>query len=307
MKLAIGTWPFGAVSESPPIEFSAVLNRAAELGFDGVEFAPVAPHPDLLSYATSKDRKQLMTQITKRGLEVSAVVRFIDKSILSEPHPATYMDEFERTLSFCTDLAVTRMWLCTGDAPDMVNQIGYDVAFDRLVRTWGECARKAAAVGVTLVWEFEIGSAFNESQQVVDVAHALAGPGFGVLYDTAHGHLICDASAKGAKAETAGDGQIELLRQLRGTIKHVHLGDSAGSLTTYPASSIGYFGADRVTATHVPLGRGDVPFDRILPTLRDAAVGAEWWCVDLAFCPNAWEAIEESKMYVDRHVIPLVS
>ena len=236
MKIALGTWPFGVFAEASPIEFDTVLDRAAQLGFDGIEFAAMPPHPGPISIARFEERKELMARISSRGLEVSAVVTFSDGTIISEAKPTKYLADFDATLKFCTDLGVTRMWVCTGDAPDIVIKVGYRTALDRLTRTWSECARRADAVGVTLVWEFEIGSAFNELSQVVEVAHALTGPGFGVLYDTAHAHLICEVSKMETEGKAPGDGQIELLRQLNGTIAHVHLGDSGGGWLPSPQS-----------------------------------------------------------------------
>jgi sugar phosphate isomerase/epimerase len=45
------------------------------------------------------------------------------------------------------------------------------------------------------------------------------------------------------------------------------------------------------TSTHVPLGQGLIPWDSVAAKLL-AVPRIDWWCVDLCFCPNAWEMVE---------------
>jgi sugar phosphate isomerase/epimerase len=87
-------------------------------------------------------------------------------------------------------------------------------------------------------------------------------------------------------------GQVEFLQELSGTVSHVHLLDSDGTIVDHEDSS-------ERTTQHVPFGRGEVKFDEVMPALVAAGGDTEWWTVDLCFWPDAWQATEESKRFVD--------
>ena len=147
--------------------------------------------------------------------------------------------------------------------------------------------------GARCAWEFEPCWAFNEPEQVIELAHELAGPGFGVLYDTAHAHTVSETGARqvGGDGPLAG-GQIELLRRLSGTIAHVHLLDSDGTLHESEDST-------ERTTVHIPFGTGG-------GRLRGGRRGARRRRGDdrvvdggPLFWPDAWSATEASKEFVD--------
>ena len=181
----------------------------------------------------------------------------------------------------------------TGDGPEAPGEIGVDAARRRVIATWSEAAARAAERGLELTWEFEPCWAFNEPEEIVRIAGELAGPGFGVLYDTAHGHAVSVTGARhpGGPRPLAG-GQEEFLERLSGTINHVHLLDSDGSIVEHEESS-------ERTTVHVPFGQGVVDFDSVVPALVAAGGATEWWTVDLCYWPDAWEATAASKRFVD--------
>jgi sugar phosphate isomerase/epimerase len=204
--------------------------------------------------------------------------------------PVEYLREFDRNLGFCKDVGAARLIVNPLDPPEVAIEVGYDLALERLLKTWRECARRARDEGITLAWEFEPCWAFNEPDQVVEIAHELAGPGFGLLYDTAHAHTVSVVGARQREgAALPPGGQVELLERLAGTIVHVHLLDSDGRL--HPEEG---------TTLHVPFGGGDVDFDLVVPALVEAGGATDWWCVDLCFVPEAWEASEESLAFAKR-------
>ena len=293
-KLSICTWGFGPLAEGPSVDLPTVLDRVSEMGFDGIELGAFGSHPNPQTHASTESREELRSTIAEKGLGLSAVVTFGAASIMRDPAPDAYMRYFDECLSFCVDVGCSTLVVHTVDPPEVVAELGYATAFARLEQTWAECARKAADAGVTLAWEFEAGSAFNAAREVIAVAHALAGPGFGVLYDTVHGQLACSIGDR----EFEG-GQIALLQELRGTIAHVHIADTDGTLTAVDASAIGYGSdTDRQTTTHVALGKGIVDFERILPALVDAGGSTDWWCVDLVLVPDPWHAAEASRAFL---------
>jgi sugar phosphate isomerase/epimerase len=290
-KISIGTWAFGAYSEHP-IEFSAVLDRLAELDFDGVDFGAFHPHP---SPATVDDLGALAEAFRSRGLEVAAVATsFGDEGFLRSDDASSYLDAVDRNLEFCRALRARRLIVNTVDPPETPYEVGVELATGRLLRCWREAAGRAERAELELTWEFEPCWAFNEPEQVIAIAHELHGPGFGVLYDTAHAHTVSEVGARhvgGAKPLRGG--QLELLERLAGSINHIHLLDSDGSIHDHPASS-------ERTTVHVPFGHGEIAFERVVPALAEAAPEAQWWTVDLCFWPDAWSATADAKHFVDQ-------
>ena len=50
----------------------------------------------------------------------------------------------------------------------------------------------------------------------------------------------------------------------------------------------------------VPFGQGQLDFDSLAPALLSCGVPNDWWCVDLCFWPNAWEAAADCRRFLDR-------
>ena len=295
-RISIGTWAFGAYSEAP-LDFPVVLDRLAELGFDGIELGAFPPHPDPATCASAEQRAELAETISSRGLAVSAVATdFADASFLRDDDNSAYLAALDRNLDFCEAVGTSRLIVNTGDHPDAPREIGVELARERLLRTWREAARRAADRGIELTWEFEPCWSFNEPEDVIAIAGELSGPGFGVCYDTAHGHTVAVVGARHPDGpKPLAGGQVELLERLSGTINHVHLLDSDGSIVEHEDST-------EQTSLHVPIGRGVVDFEAVMPALVAAAGRADWWTVDLCFWPDAWEATAESKRLVDGFV-----
>jgi sugar phosphate isomerase/epimerase len=292
-RTSIGTWAFGIYS-SDPLDFGVVLDRIAELGFDGIELGAFPPHPDPVTFASAGQRAELRSAINDRGLEVSAVAAdFGDAGFLASDDSASYLAAVDRNLGFCEAIGTGRLIVNTVDPPEAPLEIGAATARRRLLAAWSQAAARAEARGIELTWEFEPCWAFNAPEEIIELAHDLAGPGFGVLYDTAHGHAVSVTGARhpGGARPLAG-GQQEFLDRLAGTINHVHLLDSDGSIVEHEESS-------ERTTVHVPFGRGAVDFDRVIPALVAAGGATEWWTVDLCYWPDAWQATAESKRFVD--------
>ena len=265
-KVSIGTWAFGVYSEHP-LPFDTVLDRIAELRFDGVELGAFSPHPDPISCATKAERATLAARFATKELALSAVAADFGPQGFLGNDAGPYLAALDGNLAFCRDVGATRLIVNTMDPPETVSEVGEEVAMERLLKTWREAAARAAAAGVTLVFEFEPCWALNESEQVIRIAQELSGPGFGVLYDTAHAHIVSEVGVPGTGASrTLRGGQLELLERLSGTIAHVHLLDSDGTIHEAPSS------IDRTTV-HVPFEHGNIDFHRVIPALVAASRG----------------------------------
>jgi len=290
-RVSIGTWAFRSFVPAPrPLD--DVLTRIAELGYEGIEFGafPPDPTPELSDAAA---RRALRAQIEDRGLVVSGVAAgYQGTSFLRDDDPGPYLSVLERNLDFAVDLGAERLIVHAVDPPELLTEVDEDRAVERLLGAWNRGIEAASARGVTLVWEFEPCWAFNQPRQIARIAHELAGPGFGVLYDTAHAHAVSEVGARHLDGgHTLARGQIEFLELLAGTIAHVHLLDSDGSLhgDGDPGSAS--------TTVHVPFGQGQVDFDRVIPALVAAGGVTDWWTVDLCFWPDPWGAAASARRF----------
>jgi len=88
---------------------------------------------------------------------------------------------------------------------------------------------------------------------------------------------------------TLPGGALELLQNLKGKIAHLHLNDSDGTLNPHSGGS-----------HNVPLGKGVLNYDQLIPELLTCGVPDDWWCVDLCFWPDAWTVTSESKRFLDK-------
>jgi sugar phosphate isomerase/epimerase len=290
IQLSIGSWAFG-IYATAPTPFTTMLDRLAAIGFEGVEFGAFAPHPSPETVVSRRDRHALRAEFADRRLGISAIaVDFGGASLLSTDDHEAYLNAFDRNLEFCSDLGVSLLRVDSVESPELVAEIGFPLAARRAVEVWRECAHRAHAAGVAMTWEFEPSFAFNQPSQVLEIAHTLAGPGFGVLYDTAHAHMVSEVGARHAEEpELLEGGQLELLQALQGTINHVRMLDSNGTLHDAATSE------DRTTV-HVPFGEGQVDFDAVIPRIVEANPDVEWWCLDLCFWPaDPWETAEEAR------------
>lgn len=291
-RIAIGTWAFGVFEDSAE-SFDTVLQGVRECGYTGIELGAFAPHPNPESHSTYESRTKLQGEIDGHRLGLAGVAAsFNCRSVLRSDDPSVFLDVLERNLQFTADVGGTRLVINTGDSPTAPEEIGEDLAFERLVAAWTVARARAIERGITLAWEFEPCWAFSRPEQIIAVAETLCGPGFGVLYDTAHAHVCVDGYPGGQEA---------LLERLAGRIAHIHLLDSDGRL---------HMGSQDTAPTtmHVPFGQGNIDFDRVTQALvRAGCADLSWWTVDLCFWLSPWEAAVECRKFVEQLICDHVS
>jgi sugar phosphate isomerase/epimerase len=278
LALSLGAFLRGPYA-GRPLPFDACLAHARTLGYEGVELGARAPHPNPEDCATAARRADVRRALADAGLALSGIsTDFQGLSPLAED-PRPYFDRFATNLRFAADLGARTFRVDTVAPPESVAPTEERRALERLAGTWKACARLACDLGVRVVWEFEPCFAFNRPSQIAQVLRAVDEPNFGVLFDTCHAHTVAALGARQTgDRETLPGGALELLDRLRGWVGAVHVIDTDGSLH------------DGVTSAHLPLGDGVLDFDALVPALLASAAPTDWWCVDLCFCPTAWEA-----------------
>jgi sugar phosphate isomerase/epimerase len=298
-KLSIGSWAYIFNQEVPTNDFHVILHKLQDLGYDGVELGAFGLHPTPVSHPTKADREKLKKTVADHDLGFSGIAVDLwsfkqpGPSILVE-NPVPYVSAFLGFTVFGHDLGIKTIRVDSVEPPNFFSTSKMDpkLGMDRLIQVWSKCSKMAADYGMNVCWEFEPGFLFNKPSEVtaiVDGVRALGNPNFGVLYDTCHAHMCAAIGAnQPGEKELLPGGALEMLKNLKGKITHVHLIDSDGSLNEHN------------TSTHNPFGTGHLNFDQLAPELVNCGVPHDWWTVDLCFWPHAWEVTADSKKYLDK-------
>lgn len=305
-RTSIGSWaytigPYGA----HPVPFDTVCDKLKELGFDGVELGAFPPHPnpgnpsgpdsDWPGALPEKaQRAELRAKMAERGLGISGIAANLwGEKLINTDDQSKYIHEFRRNAEFAKDLGIGGVRVDTVQPPTILREVEATTALQRVVKTWQTCADIAADHGLTMVWEFEPGFAFNKPSEVVRVHDAVDKSNFGLMYDTCHGQMVGVVGARQEGEKEVFANQIEFIRLLTGRIKHIHLIDSDDSCHKDAD------GNDE-TSAHPPFGLGHLDFDAIMPELIKASnLPHDWWTIDLCFWPDAWEATATCKKAID--------
>ena len=294
-RLSIGSWAYTiGPYEKNPVDFETVCNKLRDLGFDGVELGAFPPHPSPDDHPSAEDRQRLKAFMAEKGLGFSGLAANLwSQQLVNAESPDAWLGEFKRNCAFAVDLGIEAVRIDTVQPPTMVGDVGEDTAFSRVTGAFNEAARVAADHGLRVTWEFEPGFAFNKTSEILRVLDAVQHDNFGVLYDTSHGHMCAVVGARhNGERETLPGGQVELIDRLDGRINHIHLIDSDN--TCHKDAN----GEDE-TSMHLPFGEGVVEFDPILDRRAKVDTGHDWWTIDLCFWPDAWEATERCKTWLD--------
>lgn len=289
-KISIGTWAYsiGPYAKNP-IPFDEVVATLKKLGFDGVELGGFPPHPNPDDCPDAASRAKVKGLVRDAGLEFSGLAANLwMHKIISVDDNKPFLDEFSKNVKFATDLGIDTIRVDTLEPADIFKTVDYERGKDRVVKSFKEAARRAADAGLKVCWEFEPGFAFNKPSEIFAILDGVGEKNFGVLYDTCHANMCAKIGARQwGERETLAGGALELLNKLKGRITHLHLIDSDDTLH------------DDETSTHPPFGDGNLDFDALLPATLDAGVPNDWWAIDLCFWPQAWEATEKCKKYLD--------
>lgn len=292
VRLSIGSWAycFGPY-QNHPVPFDDVVAKLGGLGFDGVELGGFPPHPHPAQFETKARRAELKQRVADRGLAFSGLAADLwSCPIIPQSGNSQWLSTFERNLEFAADLGIDAIRVDTVSPPDVCEKLGMDreLAWERIVNTFQEGARRAALQGIRVLWEFEPGFAFNKPSEILRMADDVAHANFQVLYDTCHAHMVAAVGARQpGERETLPGGALELLTRLRGKIGHVHLIDSDGTLHNHE------------TSTHAPFGQGVLDFDALIPEVLRSRLPTNWWTIDLCFWPNAWEVTADAKRFLE--------
>lgn len=281
----MSTWTFLFTPyDEAPQTLESVLDRASALGYDGVEIGWFPPHPTYVTLDSEAQRSAYRAEFDSRNLGIAGVVAdFIDTpSILANADNSAFLSRLDQQLDLCASLGIDLLRLEIEDPPQVMRELDYEVAYERLVNTWMTAAEHGKERNVRVGWEFEPGTPFNSPSEIFRIAEDVQHPSFGIIYDTTQAHNIALGLGQIAEEpEVLSGGQLEFLERLKGKITHIHLIDSNGTLY------------DNRFSNHIPFGEGDIDWETVMPALVAAGSEDDWWTVDVCFRPDAWPVFEE--------------
>lgn len=289
MKISLGSWSFtfGPYADHP-VPLEQIVRKVAAVGYDGLELCGYPPQVTLERYATAAARRDLKSLLSDHNLAISGYSA--DQTMCNPTIPGNrepYLDLFFRQVELCADIGSPMIRIDTVSAPGSIPEQDYTSTFERLADLWREAATMAAGAGVKVIWEFEPGFAFNKPSEIISLHDRIGHPNFKLVFDTAHAYLCGVVGARQhGKRETLHGGLREFIEKVYGRVGHVHLVDSDGTLL-----------GDE-TSRHLPFGEGNIDFTGLAPYLL-SFTEVNWWCIDLCFCPNAWEQMESSLNFVE--------
>jgi sugar phosphate isomerase/epimerase len=291
-KVSVGSSAFAfGVYSSKAVPLDRLTNRLQELDFQGIELLGCKPYGDPDDFPTATDRKKLTKMFLDHGLEISNLgADFKERSPASNDpdERADYRKLFTKNLHFCVDCEIPSIRVDTVNEPPLISGVPYEDAWKRMCDTWQNCAEEAQKEGVLVVWEFEPGFMFNKPHEVAKMLGDVGHENFTVLFDSCHAHMCSVVAARQEEPlDKLEGGASEFAGLLAGKIGYVHLIDSDNTLH------------DNWTSTHAPFGTGFVDFDKLVDSIVESGYSENWWTIDLCFWPEAWEVLEESKLFID--------
>lgn len=188
-----GTWGQEALS------LEAFIDKAAELGYDGVMLMAKRPHLSLLDWDT-EGRRRLRDQLQKRGMQIICVAGYTNFTADLEhgeiPTVEIQIQHVAELARMASDLGGKLVRVFTGyENPAST----YVAQWNLLVRSLRECARRTADMGVTIaVQNHHDLAADYESQYdlLEDVGHPNCRAAFDAWTPALHGTDILKAARK---------------------------------------------------------------------------------------------------------------
>src|SRR2546426_691272 len=107
-RISIGSWAYSiGPYAANPVPFDEVVDRLAQLGFDGAELGGFPPHPNPDDLPERSQRQELTSRIRAKGLEWSGLAANLwGEKLINTANNSAYLNEFRKNLAFCKDLGI---------------------------------------------------------------------------------------------------------------------------------------------------------------------------------------------------------
>lgn len=243
-------FPIGVLLESFQLPVLEALDKARELGMDGVQIRVTDGElaPENLS---AEKRKELLKAVKDRGLTVSALCGDIGRFDDPEINPGR-IERSKRILDLAkeleTDVVTTHIGVVPADSSHPRYQIMQEAC--------GELARYADSLQA----HFAIETGPEEAKTLKGFLDGLHSTGVAVNLDPANFVMV------------TGDDPVQAVYTLKDYIVHTHAKDGRRLRYVEPEIVYGLAEAEMLGSTsfiELPLGEGDVDFKNYLKALTD--------------------------------------
>ena len=185
MKFSVTSYSFGHYQNPDELGILGIIDKAAEMGFDGIEFAEGAwakePAPDL--------PEQIRARAAKCGIEVVALAVGADFLNGSAGDLDAEIERVKRWVDFAARMGAPKMRHdITRGFSGRKYSIGYDDALPRCAQAVRAITKYAAEKGIETMTENH-GYYSQDAARVEKLINTVAHPNFGALVDV--GNFMC--------------------------------------------------------------------------------------------------------------------
>ncbi len=244
-------FPIGVLLESFRLPLDEALDKAAELGFKGIQIYATtgAQAPENLS---ASQRKELLDKIKSRGLVVSALCGDLGKGFTDPDLNPELVEKSKRILDLAKDLETDIVTTHIGVVPEDKSNPRYSV----MESACGQLAEYADSLNA----HFAIETGPEKAATLKSFLDGLHSKGVAVNLDPANFVMV------------TGDNPVDAVYTLKDYIVHTHAKD--GKRIFYRDPEVVYGLRKDVIVEddsfiELPLGKGEVPFADYLKALED--------------------------------------
>ncbi len=244
-------FPIGVLLESFRLPLDEALDKAAELGFKGIQIYATtgAQAPENLS---ASQRKELLDKIKSRGLVVSALCGDLGKGFTDPDLNPELVEKSKRILDLAKDLETDIVTTHIGVVPEDKSKPRYAV----MESACGQLAEYADSLNA----HFAIETGPEKAATLKSFLDGLHSKGVAVNLDPANFVMV------------TGDNPVDAVYTLKDYIVHTHAKD--GKRIFYRDPEVVYGLRKDVIVEddsfiELPLGKGEVPFADYLKALED--------------------------------------
>lgn len=246
-------FPIGVMLDSFKLETEEAIKKAAEIGAKGVQmYATKGEHaPENMS---KNDRKELLDRMKSNGLVFSALCGDLGMGFGNPDKNPELIEKSKRILELAKDLECDIVTTHIGVVPGDNNHPRYQIMQDAC----GQLCRFADEMEA----HFAIETGPETSLTLKGFLDSLGSRGVAVNMDPANLVMV------------TGDDPVQAVYNLKDYIVHTHAKDGIKLLDSDPEVIYGIKDIEDVIQQgevfrEMPLGEGNVPFDRYLAALED--------------------------------------
>lgn len=246
-------FPIGVMLDSFKLETGEAIKKAAEIGAKGVQmYATKGEHaPENMS---KSDRKELLDRMKSNGLVFSALCGDLGMGFGNPDKNPELIEKSKRILELAKDLECDIVTTHIGVVPGDNNHPRYQIMQDAC----GQLCRFADEMEA----HFAIETGPETSLTLKGFLDSLGSRGVAVNMDPANLVMV------------TGDDPVQAVYNLKDYIVHTHAKDGIKLLDSDPEVIYGIKDIEDVILQgevfrEMPLGEGNVPFDRYLAALED--------------------------------------